>query len=201
MNIRLKFEILTFSAAPETHFESIPMLGGGLTQHLWVRPLWFSTLQLLCQFKDHWRILRCTWAAVNNHWTGLTFFCTKGKQQMNMVPVLLQEKAACMCPTCVKVLAWTVMYPSLLGGEKLWVQGYKSIDSRVVRHRFTLVPEDQRSQLQDTAAVFRVAPYIYIHLKCSIYMTVVLTCSEYDHSTKLSTQASPAYVLPCQATR
>ena len=28
MNIRLKFEILTFSAAPETHFESIPMLGG-----------------------------------------------------------------------------------------------------------------------------------------------------------------------------
>ena len=47
MNIRLKFEILTFSAAPETHFASIPMLG--LTQHLWIRPLWFSTLQ----FMDH----------------------------------------------------------------------------------------------------------------------------------------------------
>ena len=29
MSIRLKFEILTFSAAPETPFESIPMLGGG----------------------------------------------------------------------------------------------------------------------------------------------------------------------------
>ena len=29
MNIRLKFEILAFSAGPETHFESIPMLGGG----------------------------------------------------------------------------------------------------------------------------------------------------------------------------
>ena len=28
MNIRPKFEILTFSAAPETHFESISMLGG-----------------------------------------------------------------------------------------------------------------------------------------------------------------------------
>ena len=44
MNIRLKFEILAFSAGPETHFESIPMLGGA---HLWVRPLWFSTLHLL----------------------------------------------------------------------------------------------------------------------------------------------------------
>ena len=52
MNIRLKFEILTFSAAPETHFESIPMLGG-LTQHLWVRPLWFSTLQLSTVLKEH----------------------------------------------------------------------------------------------------------------------------------------------------
>ena len=29
MNIRLKFEMLTFSAAPETHFESISMLGEG----------------------------------------------------------------------------------------------------------------------------------------------------------------------------
>ena len=28
MNIRLKFEILIFSPAPETHFASIPMLGG-----------------------------------------------------------------------------------------------------------------------------------------------------------------------------
>ena len=36
MNIRLKCEILTFSAATETHFESIPMLGGGgLTQYLY----------------------------------------------------------------------------------------------------------------------------------------------------------------------
>ena len=42
-----------------------------------------------------------------------------------------------MCPTCVKVLAWIAPHQSLLGGEKLWVQGY-SIDSRVVRHRFTL---------------------------------------------------------------
>ena len=29
MNIKLKFEILTFLTASETHFESIPMLGGG----------------------------------------------------------------------------------------------------------------------------------------------------------------------------
>ena len=51
MNIRLKFEILTFSAAPETHFESTSMLGRGeLTQHLWVRPLWFSTLHILFVF-------------------------------------------------------------------------------------------------------------------------------------------------------
>jgi len=45
MNIRLKFEILTFSAAPETHFESIPMLRGAKSTFVY-RPLWFSTLQI-----------------------------------------------------------------------------------------------------------------------------------------------------------
>ena len=36
----LNFEILKFSAAPETLFQSILMLGGQI-QHLWVRPLCF----------------------------------------------------------------------------------------------------------------------------------------------------------------
>ena len=40
--------------------------------------------------------------------------------------------------------------PTGLGGEKLLVQGYYSIDSRVVRHR---------SQLQDTICL--VAAYVY----------------------------------------
>ena len=40
-----KFQIPKCSAASEMHFKSIPMLGG-LTQHLWVRPLWFWALHM-----------------------------------------------------------------------------------------------------------------------------------------------------------
>ena len=68
MNIRLKFEILTFLAAPETHFASIPMLGEGrLTQHLWVRPLWFSTLQLLFGANMFKSTLNCLSSIVHCH--------------------------------------------------------------------------------------------------------------------------------------
>ena len=41
-----KLQIPKGSAASEIHFKSIPMLGG-LTQHLWIRPLWFWALQKL----------------------------------------------------------------------------------------------------------------------------------------------------------
>ena len=39
------FEILKFSAAPEKNFKSIFKFGGEI-RRLWVRPLWFSALQL-----------------------------------------------------------------------------------------------------------------------------------------------------------
>ena len=46
MNIRLKFEILTFSAAPETHFASIPMLGGANSTFVGFQPfkLWIMIM-------------------------------------------------------------------------------------------------------------------------------------------------------------
>ena len=45
-----KIEIFNFSKAPETHFKSIPKLGEGQIQHLWVSPLYLSTLQIIY----HW---------------------------------------------------------------------------------------------------------------------------------------------------
>ena len=81
-----------------------------------------------------------------------------------------------MCPTCVKVLAWIAPHQSLLGGEKLWVQGY-SIDSRVVRHRFTLFLriKDQSCRIHLSSSCLQ----IYLSS-----LTVVPTSIEHDHSTQ-----------------
>ena len=87
-----------------------------------------------------------------------------------MFSVLLQEKATCMCPTCVNILAWIGPYPSLFGGQKSWVQGC-CIDSGVVWHtcRFTLV-----LVIKITVAGYSlsVSAYIFMHLSFTVSWSI-----------------------------